>query len=210
LSSALSERQSRRVQETKLRIVNAMRDFLSTAEKPDITVEQLCERADVARKTFYNHYENIAQLQMELVGEFVLRDYHSREQAVLKAPDFLGRFMHYIVRVIEQEPYHLDTYNRNILRLGFEAYFQQTAESAAMIHTVQHAFLVDWLQQEMDQWHWTMPFTASTFIEFSIGMQSGATVHTAYENTHDFRNDHFDAQDLMLRYFARKRLEYVS
>ncbi len=204
MTSALSERQSRRVQETKLRIVNAMREYLATSTSPDITVEELCERADVARKTFYNHYTSVNQLQMELVGEFVLQDYRCREMANTQTGSFIERFYAYVAQIILQQPYALDTYHRNLLRIGIEAYFQQTAESAELIRTVQQAFLVDWLQQEKADSKLSMPFSSATFFEFYMGIQAGATVHAGYDAAHHFRDDIFDTNDLMQRYLSRK------
>lgn len=207
MTSALSERQSRRVQETKLRIVNAMREYLATSTSPVITVEELCERADVARKTFYNHYTSVNQLQMELVGEFVLQDYRCREMANTQTGSFIDRFYAYVAQIILQQPYALDTYHRNLLRIGIEAYFQQTAESAELIRTVQQAFLVGWLQQEMAGGQWSMSFSADAFFEFYMGIQAGATVHSGYDTEYPFRDDIFDTNDLMQRYFARKQQE---
>ena len=43
------------------------------AEKPfdKITVKEICERADINKGSFYNHFENIYTLQAELENEAI-------------------------------------------------------------------------------------------------------------------------------------------
>ena len=207
MNSPLSERQARRVQETKDRIIKAMRDYLAESSSPDITVEELCERADVARKTFYNHYSSINQLQLELVGEYVLSDYLGRERSNQLGGNFIEKYTRYCADILSRETFFLTTYHGNLMRIGIEAYFQQSKESAEMLQTVQQAFLVDWLQQDMAAGGWSMSLSPSVFFEFHGGMQTGSTVHVAYEHEYNFRNQLFDLQDLMQRYIARKQQE---
>lgn len=51
-----SERRERRKQEVRSRIMAAATALLSEKPFEAITMEELCEQADVARKTFYNHF----------------------------------------------------------------------------------------------------------------------------------------------------------
>lgn len=210
MTSALSERQSRRVQETKLRIVNAMRDYLATSTSPAITVEELCERADVARKTFYNHYTSVNQLQMELLAEFVTIEYQSREYANAVPGNYAERYGHYVAYALARQQFELDNYWRNILQVGIEAYYQQSEESAKMLCSIRQSFLYDWLQAEMDREQWMLPFSPQVFFELYFSMQTNNTVHTVFQRDYPFRDDLFDVQDLMFRYLARKKLERFS
>ena len=49
----------RRVARTKRLILDAVMDLLSEKKLQDITVREITERADIDRKTFYNHYGSI-------------------------------------------------------------------------------------------------------------------------------------------------------
>lgn len=78
----MSDRRERRLQETRERIVTALETYLSQGRDDGISVDQLCELADVARQTFYNHFSGIEQLYMELTFvHIVARDTAQLEQA---------------------------------------------------------------------------------------------------------------------------------
>ena len=52
----------RRYQRTQKALTKAMLDLISERPWGDITVEQIVDKADIAKKTFYAHYENKQQL----------------------------------------------------------------------------------------------------------------------------------------------------
>jgi len=52
----------RRQKKTKLAIENALLDLMQNKPLNAITVSELSERADINRKTFYNHYDSIEQV----------------------------------------------------------------------------------------------------------------------------------------------------
>lgn len=68
----MSDKQpSRRVQFTKNALRNAFIDL--TAEKPlgEITVTDICARADINRSTFYLHYQGVYELLHEIEGQII-------------------------------------------------------------------------------------------------------------------------------------------
>ena len=56
----------RRVSKTRNAITNTLLKLMETKPITEITVSELTELADVNRKTFYNHYENIDAVLAEL------------------------------------------------------------------------------------------------------------------------------------------------
>ena len=54
--------EDRRVQKTKMALWSALLDLIKEEEWADINVRGICEEADVARSTFYLHFQNKLEL----------------------------------------------------------------------------------------------------------------------------------------------------
>ena len=67
------QKTNRRVQQTKTALREALIDL--TGEKPlaDITVTDLCARADINRSTFYLHYQGVHALLSEIEEQIIAR-----------------------------------------------------------------------------------------------------------------------------------------
>ena len=63
----MSTRRERRAQEVKSRMINAGVALLAERELADFSVEDICELADVAKKTFYNYFDNKEALFSDLI-----------------------------------------------------------------------------------------------------------------------------------------------
>lgn len=65
----------RRIRKTKQRLRQSLTELLAQKPLSKITVQELTERADVNRGTFYSHYKDISdmkeQIERELFAEFV-------------------------------------------------------------------------------------------------------------------------------------------
>jgi AcrR family transcriptional regulator len=60
-----------RIRKTKRAIHKAFADLLAEKDINEITIRELAERADINRKTFYNHYSGIHQLLDEVEDELI-------------------------------------------------------------------------------------------------------------------------------------------
>ena len=60
---------NRRTQRTKRAIYTAFAGLLSEKELHKITVQELVDRADIGRATFYTHYLDIYDLNDKIEGE---------------------------------------------------------------------------------------------------------------------------------------------
>lgn len=65
------KRTDRRVIKTKKAIHNAFVELVTTKDVRSITVRDIAELADVNRKTFYNHYNDISELIDEMETEII-------------------------------------------------------------------------------------------------------------------------------------------
>ena len=68
----------KRKQEVRSRIVDSAIILFSKHGCEDVTVEEICEAAEVARKTFYNYYHNKQDLLNVLSDELLLKETFNR------------------------------------------------------------------------------------------------------------------------------------
>jgi AcrR family transcriptional regulator len=66
---AQSSRRERRKHELRERILEAAKGLFEESGIAATTVAEICERADVAQKTFFNHFESKPQLLREMAAE---------------------------------------------------------------------------------------------------------------------------------------------
>jgi AcrR family transcriptional regulator len=81
LSTAVASRHERRRQETADRIVEAAAYLFGERGVAATTVADICERADIARQTFFNHFET----KQDLVGALARRGNDFFREAVATA-----------------------------------------------------------------------------------------------------------------------------
>ena len=74
--------EDRRVQKTRQAIQNAFVELITEKNYPEITVKEIADRANVNRKTFYNHYADINALVAELETAIV----RAFDEAMLAIP----------------------------------------------------------------------------------------------------------------------------
>lgn len=64
----------RRVKKTKRAIQNAFAELMLEKRIQDITVQELVDKADIHRATFYSHYHDIydlyEQIECDMISEF--------------------------------------------------------------------------------------------------------------------------------------------
>ncbi len=67
----LYDTEERRVRKTKRTIRNAFAALLAEKDVNQITVKDIADRADINRKTFYNHYRGVYQVMDEIENSIV-------------------------------------------------------------------------------------------------------------------------------------------
>lgn len=63
----MSTRRERRAMEVRSRMLDAGMALLAERELADFSVEDICDKADVAKKTFYNYFDNKEALFADLI-----------------------------------------------------------------------------------------------------------------------------------------------
>jgi len=71
MNSSISNNNDKRCQRTRLAIKSALLSLLKEKPLSKITVSELSEKADVNRKTFYNHYQDINSVIYDIESAFL-------------------------------------------------------------------------------------------------------------------------------------------
>lgn len=91
-----TDKQDRRVRKTRTLLRNALVDILQNRRLNNITVKELCDKADINRSTFYLHYRDIfdlwAQIEKEILDNMsgLLRSFSSQEIVLDPYPLLFG------------------------------------------------------------------------------------------------------------------------
>jgi len=88
-------RRERRKLEVQARIVDAARELFGARGFADTRVQEICEQADVAHKTFFNHFPSKQDLVRHIAGlgiEELLVDIETARKAGATTPERLERF----------------------------------------------------------------------------------------------------------------------
>ena len=95
LSTAIASRSERRRQETADRIAEAAARLFGERGFAATTVSEICERADVARQTFFNHFATKQEVAQELARrghDFFLEKLEAAQREGASTGERLGRF----------------------------------------------------------------------------------------------------------------------
>lgn len=94
-------RQERRKEETRKKIIEAAMELFNKQGFYDTTMEQIAEKADVAKKTLYNHFP----VKEAIVSEYIQRDFKVQNpeniQQLKRRPDTRSRMIFTFSKSIE-------------------------------------------------------------------------------------------------------------
>ena len=87
--------QDLRVQRTKKALITTFSDLLETKSFDNITIQDLCEKANVRRSTFYRHFNDKYDLLNHIVGSLIeyFRTLHLPEIDPKDPRQFFNKFM---------------------------------------------------------------------------------------------------------------------
>lgn len=83
---------SKRQLQTRQMFKDALYRLLHRDPYSSITVSSLCQEADLARRTFYRHYETLDDLLEDIIRDYVMEFLSWRDNRYLKEPSFRKLF----------------------------------------------------------------------------------------------------------------------
>lgn len=89
----MNKKDNRRYSDTEQRIDRVFMELLEKKELKEITVSEICRRADIHRTTFYGHYTDVYDLMYKMLGRtyeklmegFIQEEHFSLKQGFLEA-----------------------------------------------------------------------------------------------------------------------------
>lgn len=82
----MEEKIDLRIQKTHRALLQALRELLSEKSFDDISVSELCDRAQTRRATFYKHFGDKTELLAYMIQE-LQREYNAQNEASFDDPD---------------------------------------------------------------------------------------------------------------------------
>lgn len=109
--------QDLRVQRTKKALITTFSDLLETKSFDNITIQDLCEKANVRRSTFYRHFNDKYDLLNHIVGTLIeyFRTLHLPEIDPKDPRQFFNKFMKDILLFISD--------NKAMVKVSFLSIF---------------------------------------------------------------------------------------
>ena len=112
--------QDLRVQRTKKALITTFSDLLETKSFDNITIQDLCEKANVRRSTFYRHFNDKYDLLNHIVGTLIeyFRTLHLPEIDPKDPRQFFNKFMKDILFFISDNK----TMVKSVISINSEVY----------------------------------------------------------------------------------------
>jgi AcrR family transcriptional regulator len=188
----------------KAHLMQVMRDFLATSATPSITLADFCALAGVTTGQFLEHYADIQALQMELVAALVMFDLDCKDNLGKLASGILQRVQNYPSNFWATYPKEdFDSYERNLLKIGFAAFFQQSAESAAIVRKIGRQHWHGWLQEAVQNEGFKPDISVDALADFQGSFQNSVAIATAFLGMSN-RDGATIVSEMQLRYLKRR------
>jgi AcrR family transcriptional regulator len=108
-------RRERRKQEIRGRITEAALDLFDQKLCEDTTIDEICEKADVARKTFYNYYPSKQDLIDELMQSVFVAESRNMIEMSIEKYDTTEQRLDFVFDQMRGSLNHENTFQRNLV-----------------------------------------------------------------------------------------------
>lgn len=187
----------------RAQLLQAMRTYLEQAECPHISLADFCALAGVTTGQFHEHYADIQALQMELLAALVMFDLDCKDNLGQRASSILQRVQNYPMNfwaTYSKEDF--DSYERNLLKIGYAAFFQQSAESAAIVRKISRQHWYGWLQDAIRNEGFKPDISVDALADFQGSFQNSVAIATAFWGMSN-RDGATVVSQMQLRYLKR-------
>lgn len=161
----MKQKEDARVKKTRAKLIESFKELLSEKTFEDITINEICSRADVRRATFYKHYEDKYSFLKYFVG--YLRDEFDRTIPKRKKPDATSAYYVEYIRAIV----NFLTQNENIVKNVL-----QSAVLHSLIDVIKEKNFEDTCERLRKSVEEGMALPAS--VEITAAMMTGAVANT--------------------------------
>jgi AcrR family transcriptional regulator len=180
-----SNRRGRRKQEMRARILEASAQLIAEQGYEKTTIEQICERADVALMTFYNHFSSKQQLT-NVLSESMLSDAlrNRIEQARLHSENTIERLRFFILSTADQVRNYGELERRLIRHLMREASLENNEVVEVLPRSYAHAALGKLIEEGQLRGDITRDFDAGLLGEMLAGTIDTIFIGWLYDDSY--------------------------
>lgn len=111
----MESRRERRKQEIRGRITEAALELFNAKPCEDTTIDEICEKADVARKTFYNYYPSKQDLVDELMQSVFIDESRNMIEMALEKYSTTDERLDFVLDQMKGRLNRENTYERHLV-----------------------------------------------------------------------------------------------
>jgi len=199
----MSDRRARRAQAIKSRIIDATFNLIRDKEIDAIQVEEICEKADVSRKTFYAYYlckESV--LANEVLA--VIRNHRKEDfqEAEKNFETFQDRLHFFLEKGIERAK-HYGEFEKKVYKISmaYEAKGEGIANQEKILHGSK-ALFQQWIEAAQNTGEITKIYPANFLATCVVGLMMGIDQNWATVPDYPHIERRQQMEKFVMRFFA--------
>ena len=193
-----------RKREVRGRISDAAVALFAERGCEPVTVEEICERAEVARKTFYNDYPNKQELVNALCDALLLDDTFNRiELALERFQTTADRLSHYFDGLADTMQAASDL-ERELILQSVYAVSRNTEESGRKLSDLNACFLRVF-REGQERGDVGRAFSADFLADMTVGALNGITLNWVHDRHYPIARRLQDLSRMITRYVIADR-----
>jgi len=173
--AGLSLREKRK-QEVRSRINDAAIELFARHGCDAVTVEEICELADVARKTFYNYYQNKNELLNDLSDSLLLNETLNRIDMAMERHQGTADRLHFYFKLVAESMQSASDLERELILQSVLAISNNVEESGKKLSELNNYFSRIFTEGQ-EQGDVSKEFSADFLADMTVGALNGMTLN---------------------------------
>lgn len=193
-----TSRRERRKRELQERILEAGTELFSELGYEQTTLEQICERADVSRRTFYNYFPS----KQHLVNTLSQTHMHEQsrtllESALAHSPDAIARLRFFFEGTANNIRHYAKLERMLIRKVVQEISFEGDAQENEESHHMKRLFEVI-VREGQERGDITTAYDADMLAETIAGALNAQMIDWAYDENYPITQKLLELMELMV------------
>jgi AcrR family transcriptional regulator len=198
--TSLTQREKRK-QEIRGRIVDAAVELFSKNGCDPVTVEEICEHADVARKTFYNYYPNKQELLNWLSDNLLLNETFNNLELAMERHKKTADRLSYYFDVVASNLSQASELERELILQSIYAISSNTEESGLKLARLNESFSHIFYEGQ-EQGDVTKEFSPEFLAEMTVGALNGITLNWVHNRSYPILDRIQDLSSSLKKYLV--------
>ncbi len=192
----------RRKQEVRSRINDAAIELFSEYGCEPVTVEEICEAAQVARKTFYNYYQNKQELLNELTDALLINETFNRIDMAMERYDSTAERLQYYFETMSENMHTASDLERELVLQSVFAIASNTEESGEKLSRLNECFSRVFVEGQA-QGDVIDSYSPEFLADMMVGAINGITLNWVHDKNYPVVQRVHDLSKMMTEFFTK-------